>query len=264
VNAFLDWAFALSPLEALALLVVANVVTFALAVLAGVLAVRVFRRHPVGPPPGPLTRKEIGYTVAGLAVNTGVTVAAWSLWKLGVLVIRRDEGWYVLLDFLALILLMDFGTYVLHRLAHHPWFFRIHRLHHEYDRPRPLTLFVVHPLETMGFGSLWLAVVVLYGPSWLGLCSYMGANLAAGMLGHLGVEPFPWWWSRVPVLKQIGTSTFHAGHHKEGSYNFGFYTLIWDRLFGTLAPTYDAGFGSPLPESISGQGPADRCWHRWR
>ena len=29
----------------------------------------------------------------------------------------------------------------------------IHRLHHEYDRPRPLSLFVLNPLETLAFGG---------------------------------------------------------------------------------------------------------------
>ena len=155
-------------------------------------------------------------------------------------------GWLVLLDFLILILLMDFGMYVLHRVAHHPWFFGVHRLHHEYDRPWALTLFVVHPLETLGFGLLWLVAILLYSSSWLGLCLYMGANLAAGVLGHLGVEPFPKWWSSLPILKQIGTSTFHAQHHKDIHHNYGFYTLIWDRLFGTLVPSYDSQFGIPL------------------
>jgi len=148
---------------------------------------------------------------------------------------------------------MDLGMYVLHRVAHSRWFYPVHRLHHEYDRPWALTLFVVHPLETLGFGLLWLAVVVLYGPCWLGLCLYMAANLAAGTLGHLGVEPFSARWSRLPLLREVGTSTFHAQHHLDGQYNFGFYTLLWDRLFGTLWPGYDRDFGvialsNPRPE----------------
>jgi sterol desaturase/sphingolipid hydroxylase (fatty acid hydroxylase superfamily) len=246
MDSFLDWAYTLSPPEAFGWLVVLNVGTFALALAAGCLAARVFRARRIVTEAGPLSRKELLYSASGIVVNTLITLAGWFLWRAGILVIRRDGGWYAVVDFLVLVLLMDFGMYVLHRVAHLPWFFPIHRLHHEYDRPWALTLFVVHPLETFGFGMLWLVVIVLYSSSWLGLCLYMAANLAAGMLGHLGVEPFPAWWSRVPVLREVGTSTFHAQHHQDVEHNFGFYTLLWDRLFGTLFPRYDQTFGAAL------------------
>jgi sterol desaturase/sphingolipid hydroxylase (fatty acid hydroxylase superfamily) len=61
-------------------------------------------------------------------------------------------------------------------------------------------------------------------------------------VGHLGVEPLPRAWIRWRVLRVLGTSTFHAGHHQDRDVNFGFYTLIWDRLFGTLDPSYGASF----------------------
>lgn len=41
-------------------------------------------------------------------------------------------------------------------------------------------------------------------------------------------------WGRWWGLRHVGTSTFHAGHHQDAGHNFGFYTLVWDRLFGTL------------------------------
>ena len=63
---------------------------------------------------------------------------------------------------------------------------------------------------------------------------YLGLNLAFGTLGHVGVEPYPAAWFRWPVLRDLGSSTFHAGHHQDLAVNFGFYTTLWDRLFGTL------------------------------
>lgn len=50
-------------------------------------------------------------------------------------------------------------------------------------------------------------------------------------------------WVSRPFLKHVGTSTFHAGHHRDADGNFGFYTLLWDRLFGTLHPGYGERFG---------------------
>jgi lathosterol oxidase len=246
MNSFLDWAFTLSAPEAVLWLAVLNVATFGLTLLAGCLVSATFGRRRIVPPARALSRQEVICTAAGIAVNTLVTVAGWFLWEEGVLEIRRDTGWRAWLDFPILVLVMDVGMYALHRVAHTRWFFPIHRLHHEYDRPWALTLFVVHPLETLGFGMLWLVVVVLCRPSWLGLSLYMGANLAAGMLGHVGVEPFPRWWSRMPVLREVGTSTFHAQHHLDVHHNYGFYTLIWDRLLGTLFPQYDESFGTAL------------------
>ena len=51
--------------------------------------------------------------------------------------------------------------------------------------------------------------------------------------------------SRIPLLNLIGTSTFHAEHHENQKYNFGFYTLFWDYLFGTLEPDYFQRYRDP-------------------
>ena len=78
--------------------------------------------------------------------------------------------------------------------------------------------------------------------SLFGLFGYLTLNVIFGTLGHSGVEPLPAAWKSIPFLNLIGTSTFHAEHHEHPRYNFGFYTLIWDKLFGTLDPAYEARF----------------------
>ena len=76
----------------------------------------------------------------------------------------------------------------------------------------------------------------------------LALNTAFGAIGHLGVEPLPDGWVRAPILRWIATSTFHARHHGDPRSNFGFYTLVWDRLFGTLSSTYERDFGAiPAP-----------------
>jgi Delta7-sterol 5-desaturase len=251
MNSFLDWAQTLSPLEAILWLSVLNVATFGLTVAIGCALTYLFAERRIVANPDGLSRREVIYTVLGIAVNTLITVIGWYLWTKDILVIRRDTGWRAWLDFPILILAMDFGMYVLHRVAHFSWFYPIHRMHHEYERPWALTLFVLHPLETFGFGMLWLVVVIACQPSWLGLSLYMAANLGSGVLGHLGVEPFPRWWAHVPLLREVGTSTFHARHHQDIHHNFGFYTVVWDRLFGTLFPHYDESFGTMLDSRSS-------------
>jgi sterol desaturase/sphingolipid hydroxylase (fatty acid hydroxylase superfamily) len=54
-------------------------------------------------------------------------------------------------------------------------------------------------------------------------------NLIWGTIGHLNREFFPASFDHL----FIGTTRFHNQHHLDESKNFGFYTSIWDRVFGT-------------------------------
>lgn len=216
-----------------------NVGVFAASLLGGWAACRVFASRRVAAEPPPIGALEV--LLAGLCVvlNSAVAVAGLSLWRGGYLVLRPDEPLRVLRDVVVLFLGMDLGMYVTHRMAHHRLLFPlVHATHHLYDRPRPLTLFVLNPIEVLGFGALWLAVLLLYPASPLGILIFLFLNVLFGVVGHLGVEPLPPGWVRWPLLRFITTSTFHAVHHRDAEHNFGFYTLIWDRLLGTVASGY--------------------------
>jgi sterol desaturase/sphingolipid hydroxylase (fatty acid hydroxylase superfamily) len=138
-------------------------------------------------------------------------------------------------------MLMDFAMYLTHRIAHDPWLYKkIHATHHTHQATNPISLFVLNPLEVLGFGSLMLSVLIAIPLSGTAVLVYLTLNVLFGTLGHAGVEPFPRSWARWILVRQIGTSTFHAEHHLQPRTNYGFYTVIWDRLFGTLHPRYDA------------------------
>lgn len=243
MNSILDWFYNLDPAAAAWWLLVENVALFAASLSLGTLAERSYVRRRIDPAPGPFQIKEGVLAGVTVTLNWLITLAGWFLWKGGWIVVRRDQGLWAWLDVIWLLLIMDLAMYGLHRAAHWNWLYPMHRLHHEFDCPRPIDLFVLHPLETLAFGSLWLGVVMIHEWSFLGMTVYLTINLVSGTLGHLGVEPFPAWFDRVPLLRQIGTSTFHAGHHHNVRHNFGFYTIFWDRLFGTLEPAYDHVFG---------------------
>lgn len=159
--------------------------------------------------------------------------------------LRTANAAGVLLDVAVLLLLMDFAMYWLHRLAHLPFLYRwVHHLHHRFENPRPLTLFVLHPLENLAFGGMWLSVISAAGFaggfSFPGMIVYLALNVAFGVCGHLGVQPFGEKLSRWPLLRNFAGARFHARHHANEAGNFGFYTRVWDRLWRTGDPQEDA------------------------
>ncbi|MAT69279.1 MAG: C-5 sterol desaturase [Planctomycetaceae bacterium] len=213
-----------------------NVVLFVASVALGELAVRLLARRRCCQPAAAVTGKEMALSATCVVLNAGVTVVGALLYQRGwIVVLTEFPLWRAVLDFVVLFFVMDLAMYLLHRVAHHrsiyPW---VHRTHHDYENPRPLTLFVLNPFEVLGFGGLWLIVLLAYPVTWLGMTAYLALNLAFGTIGHLGVEPFPRDWASGP-LGWIATSSFHAGHHGDRDHNYGFYTLLWDRLFGTAA-----------------------------
>jgi sterol desaturase/sphingolipid hydroxylase (fatty acid hydroxylase superfamily) len=233
------------PLEGAALwALVENVVLFAVALVIGHFLVAWNKERLVSPPAPPLTRAEVLLAASCVILNTVVTVAGVVLWRAGIIQLRDDYSVLgAVVDTLVLFFAMDFAMYVFHRVAHHPRLYPlIHRTHHLYENPRPLTLFVLNPFEVLGFGALWLVVLSIYHSGVVGILVYLTLNLAFGLVGHLGVEPMPGRWVRLPLVNIISTSTFHAEHHLDKDHNYGFYTLIWDRLFGTLSPEYVRDF----------------------
>lgn len=236
---------ALSLAEAAGLFLAENIIVFVMALATGALLQRLFPNNRVARVPKPIEGREIRLTILTIILNTLITFAGWMMWRRGIITFRSDVGFRALVvDLVVLFLAMDAAMYLLHRIGHWPPLFPfVHRTHHRYDNPRPLTLFVLNPFETLSFGILWLIVASLYDSSWIGMMIYLTLNVLFGVVGHLGVEPVPDAWKSIPILRHISTSSFHAQHHHDLAHNFGFYTLIWDRILGTLSPRYDDDFG---------------------
>jgi len=223
-----------------------NAVIVVASALSCQILARVFARRRIFDRWEPVRPIEMAAVLASIILNAAISALGWWLWGRGVIVLRPSTIPSALLDTIAMILAMDFGMYVFHRAAHHPRIFTLfHGFHHRHEATNPISLFVLHPVEVLGFGGLMLVFLVVYPMSLGGLLAFLFLNIAFGTLGHSGVEPFPARLRAVPVLRLVGTSTFHAGHHRAPGSNFGFYTLLWDQLFGTLDPAYDRKFRQP-------------------
>jgi len=191
----------------------------------------------------PLAKGEIAVALGAIFLNSAISVLGWYIWMNEGITLVQGGGWQALWECGLMILAMDFAMYWFHRWAHHPWIYRLmHSFHHRHEATNPISLFVLHPVEVLGFGGMMIVFLMLCPVSFTGLMAYLVINILWGTLGHSGVEPFPAWMNQYRLLQWIGTSTFHAEHHEHPQYNFGFYTLLWDRAFGTLDPEYDTRF----------------------
>lgn len=184
---------------------------------------------------GKYTRQEWGICAVTNLLNTVITYAGFWLWQHQVIIVATGGGWRILTDFLMLFAAMDLLMFLFHVAIHKSFLYKmVHSLHHEAVDPKPIDLFVLHPVETLGFGSLWLLLLIVYPFDITGIAVYLTVNVVFGLAGHLGVEPLPDKVRQWPGMKYLGTSTFHHNHHQHVQYNFGFYTNLWDKLFNTF------------------------------
>lgn len=191
----------------------------------------------------PIRPVELAAALASIGLNALVSVIGWLIWKSGLITVYSGSVAEAVFHLVGMLVFMDFGMYVFHRVAHTPLIFKwMHSFHHRHETTNPISLFVLHPVEVLGFGALMIVYLILVPIEFYGLIGFLSVNVLWGTLGHSGVEPLPARVCQIPILRLIGTSTFHAEHHEHTRYNFGFYTLVWDKVFGTLDPEYDQRF----------------------
>lgn len=182
----------------------------------------------------PLSLGDLGLVAACILLNALVSVLGWWLWKTGLLQLRPSTLTGTCLSLAAFLVVMDFCMYWAHRMAHWPLFYRwFHHRHHQHHDTNPFSLFVLHPFEVIAFGGTLLGAVWLVQPTAEALGSYLFLNIIFGSLGHADADLFPARWRHSILWRGLGLGSFHSAHHQEEQCNFGFYSVLWDRLAGT-------------------------------
>jgi lathosterol oxidase len=188
--------------------------------------------------------RELVFSTSTLVVS-GLTGIA-SLWLAERGYIRvgfTDEPVTVALQLGLYFLCFDLYFYATHRLLHRPLPYRwIHRVHHRSTSPNPLTAFSIHPVEAVvqaAFLPLFLWLVPLQFGTVLIVSVIAPVN---SILLHSGHEMFPRWWYRLPLSGWYATPLFHDVHHTGVGWNYGAFTTLWDRLFGTVKPGFEGEF----------------------
>lgn len=188
----------------------------------------------------PVLLSDILLSLVTVICNTLVFILGVVLWKTGWISLNENRHWFgVLLEVLILTLIMDLLMYVFHRSVHFLRYFRkVHERHHEHESTNLLSLFVLHPIESIGFGLMMLGVIWLVPFSAPGISLYLILNSLWGTIGHLNHSVLPESWLKVAKKGYLCTSEFHYLHHQNPNYNFGFYTSVWDAVFKTLHPSF--------------------------
>lgn len=182
-----------------------------------------------------LNIKDRKWVISTLICNILVTSLGFKLYQLQLIRIDFSTSFVSSVsDTLLLIILMDFFMFCFHYLAHNlKWFYPIHKLHHTHINTNVYSLFVLHPIETLGFGFIWLILISAFQFNYISLIIYLFLNLMYGIFGHLQKNLFPAFWHKNFMTKWISTTKFHGDHHKNEAHNFGFYFTIWDKIFKT-------------------------------
>lgn len=142
---------------------------------------------------------------------------------------------WTVMSFFVLIALHDTYFYWMHRIVHRPSLYRwIHATHHLSVQPSPWTSYSFHPFETF-LEAIWIVPVLFLIPIHITtLVLFSILSLYINVVGHLGVEIYPSWWKKHPILKWLNTSTFHNHHHQFFKGNYGLYFIFWDYWMNTL------------------------------
>ena len=218
-----------TPFNLWVIFLIENLLVTGLALLFGYAILKVMNK-----PVKVASANEWGICIITNVINTAITFGGFWLWKHSYIIFSYDKNWRITTDFLALFLIMDFLMFLFHYLIHHSILYKaIHKFHHIYEDPIPIDLFVLHPLETVSFGLLWLFTIAVLNFNFYAVFIYLFVNVGFGIIGHLGFEPVPVKLRNYIPLKYLGTSSFHHQHHLDVMHNFGFYTNIWDKLFKT-------------------------------
>lgn len=149
--------------------------------------------------------------------------------------------------FVAGFLLLDFLSYVFHRVSHAflpLW--KVHQVHHSDPDFDLSNGFRNHPLETLINQAAYSGAIALLAPPPAAVLAAQLAAMLAAFFTHANAN-LPGWIDK-PLRRIFVTPGMHRVHHSEEvpeqMANFGEILPWWDRLFGTYLEAPAAGSDS--------------------
>ena len=144
----------------------------------------------------------------------------------------------------------DLSKYFVHRCMHR-WQFlwAFHKVHHSAETMTPITVYRVHPVESILYGlrgSVVLGAVIglfayCFGINNFSLATLLGVNLfsfifnvAGANLRHSHIEIAYWPWLEKILISPAQHQLHHSIENKHFNKNYGAMLALWDWLFGSL------------------------------
>lgn len=193
-------------------------------------------------------KRDILYSIVTVVFFTLISILTFFILKPYNLIYYNYNDypiWYFGLTFVMMFFLHDFYFYWAHRLMHHPQIFKtVHLIHHKSTNPSPWTAYAFHPIEAFIEAFIVTIIAFSFPVHRDAVLIFMIFQIVYNVYGHLGYELYPKGFNKTWIGKWINTSIAHNLHHKKFEGNFGLYTLIWDRVFGTLRNEYDQVYES--------------------
>jgi lathosterol oxidase len=191
--------------------------------------------------------REIGYSISTTLIFAGVGWCIALLVEHGVLRLYMDVdtyGWPYWFASIAIAIVMhDTYFYWTHRAMHHRLLFKtFHRVHHLSTSPSPWAAYSFAPAEAVVEGLAVPVILLVLPMHELALFVFLIYMIAMNVLGHLGIELYPRWFTRARIARHWTTSTHHNLHHRDFHGNYGLYFTWWDRLMKTEHADYHATF----------------------
>lgn len=172
-----------------------------------------------------LTKHDLYNSIIVVTINILVAIPGYFLFKNGNIQFTTTDNFF--LDFALLFFAFDLVMYLLHLVSHFVWpFKKFHDTHHSHEYFNAISLYVMAPTESILFGLLLTACALFIQLNLYSFLVFIFLNWALGVIGHLNTNNI-----KQPLL--FGNHVFHKTHHQHANSNFGFYTVIWDRVFGT-------------------------------
>lgn len=181
-------------------------------------------------------------------------VARWVTAESGV----WPDGWPLALQVALGLVVVEFGLYWKHRLAHE-WYplWRFHAVHHSVTRLWFFNTGRFHVVDTVTGLAVGMPVLLLLGAAEEVLLLVGAITAVIGILTHCNVDMRTGWLNYV-----FNTPGLHRWHHSkivaEGNKNYGENLMVFDHLFGTFfdpprRPPADIGIRHPMPATFWGQ-----------
>ncbi len=157
--------------------------------------------------------------------------------------VLRDQPLWV--QTLAIIVALDFVSYVLHRLKHRwDWFWRLHETHHSSEDLDWFSSVRFHPLERLIDRTIYLFPLVFLGVSDGALLVLAAVDATIASFSHSNLD-----WRIGPFIYVFVGPEMHQWHHAKDprfqNRNFGNNLSVFDWIFGTayVAPESPTEFG---------------------